>query len=77
MKYIKLVRLCPIECTWPLRSPTPLPSNPLIGWILFWNSSLKFATDSLMFPIDRDSCVTFKPEAIRDTAVNLDSPDDR
>jgi hypothetical protein len=38
---------------------------------------LKFATDSLMFPIDRDSCVTFKPEAIRDTAVNLDSPDDR
>lgn len=42
-------------CTWPLRSPTPLPSNPLIGWILFGNSSLKFATDSLMFPIDRDS----------------------
>ena len=42
-------------CTWPLRSPTPLPSNPLIGWILFWNSSLKFATVSLMFPIDRDS----------------------
>src|ERR1700722_5247525 len=53
MKYIKLVRLCTIECTWPLRSPTPLPSNPLIGWILFWNSSLKFSTDSLMFPIDR------------------------
>ena len=35
------------------RSPTPLPSNPLIGWILFWNSSLKLSTDSLTFPIDR------------------------